>query len=370
MQGKTLILALVAAALLAACSTDVDVNAPYKATTVAYGILEPGLDTQFVKINKTWLGDGNNFDIALIRDSSEYPTGAFEGRLEVMQGSNVVQSYPINEIELDNKSPDGIFYSPNHKAYYFVTPGGLNTNRRYRLMLEFPDREVEATTDLISVPVGGIIFPPAGSTNFNLNWGTVNNNNVTVYNNVTFRWTTAPNARRYEASLNIYINEKVYTNASHTTLVEERLRVLEWSLGRVTTDNSVGGSTVNLPANGESLANFIRGRFAVDPNVKRELGVWDPVGQHAKVFDFVLTIANEDFNTFLDVNEPITNIVQERPSYTNVVNGLGVWASRASDRINGLGATEGAVRMLVQGPITQPLNICSANPFNQFYCGD
>ena len=53
------------------CTTDVDLNAPYSPFTVVFGLLDPGQDTQYVKINKTWLGAGNNFDYALIRDSSE-----------------------------------------------------------------------------------------------------------------------------------------------------------------------------------------------------------------------------------------------------------------------------------------------------------
>jgi len=352
------------------CSTDVDVNAPYDSRTVVFGLLDPRLDTQFVRINKTWLGDGNNFDIAQIRDSSEYPAGFVQGRMEALSGGNVVASYPINEIELDTKDEDGIFFAPEHRAYYFITPGGLETSRSYRLVLDLPDREVEAQTDVINVPLGAISTPPAGNPTFKINWASVNLNNQTTFFNPTFRWTTAANARRYEGTLLIYVTEKVYTNSSQTTLVEERLRVIEWNLGRLTTNNLAGGATVNLEANGEAFYNFLAARFPVDPNVKREMGVWDPVLQHSKCFDFVLAIANEDFNVFLDVSEPVTNIVQERPSYTNVSNGLGIWASRTTDRVNGIGMSEGSIRALVTGPITANRNFCFSNPFNEFYCGD
>jgi hypothetical protein len=47
----------VIALLVAGCSTDVDLNAPYKSTTIVYGLLDPIADTQWVKINKTFIGD-------------------------------------------------------------------------------------------------------------------------------------------------------------------------------------------------------------------------------------------------------------------------------------------------------------------------
>lgn len=369
MQGKSffaLVLPLIVA-MLSACSTEVDVNAPYDSRTVVFGLLEPTLDTQFVKINRTWLGDANNFDVAQMRDSSEYPTGAFEGTLEVLNGNNVVQTFPINEIELSDKSDDGIFFAPEHKAYYFVTPGGLNSNRDYRLKLVFPDREVEAVTDVIPPIVGSIQFPPAGANTFQMNWASVTPNGTT-YNNPTFRWNTSPNARRYEATLLIYMTERVWSDLVHTNLVEERLRVLEWNLGRAVTNNLTGGETINLPTNGQSFYRFLQSRLQADPFVTREFGIWDSQVQFSRCFDFVLAIANDDFNTYMNVNEPVTNIIQERPQFTNVSNGLGLWASRSSDAVLGFGISEGSIRELVLGQFTQDLNFCSSNPFNQYYC--
>ena len=42
-----------------ACSTDVDLYADYKDITVVYGLLDSGADTNFIKINKAFLGPGN-----------------------------------------------------------------------------------------------------------------------------------------------------------------------------------------------------------------------------------------------------------------------------------------------------------------------
>ena len=64
--------------LFAGCETEVDLNAPYKNTTVIFGLLDPDFngdnqisvqDTQWIKINRTFLGEGDNNLYAAIRDS-------------------------------------------------------------------------------------------------------------------------------------------------------------------------------------------------------------------------------------------------------------------------------------------------------------
>lgn len=370
MQGKFIAFCVAVVALAAACSTDVEVNAPYDSRTVIYGILDPSLDTQYVKINRTWLGPGNNTDIAMIRDSSEYPEGSFDARIEALFNGSPVASYPLLDTLLDDKDPNGIFFAPEHTAYYCLTPDGLEPGFDYRISIDFTDgREVSASTDVIENNPGAITFPPPGNSSFKLNWASVTSNGTTYFNQ-TFKWTSAPNARRYEGTLLIHFIERVYSDANHTNLLEERPVTLEWRLGTVQTADADGGETMTLPVNGQSFYRFLESRLTPDPNIRREFGIWDPVEQISRAFDFVLTIANDDFNTYLDVNEPVTNIVQERPQYTNVENGLGIFASRLNQEVLGVGINEGSIVSLVQGPFTANLNFCSSNPFNQFYCGE
>ena len=40
----------VVALLFSSCETEVELNAPYKSTTVVYGLLDPVQDTQWIKI--------------------------------------------------------------------------------------------------------------------------------------------------------------------------------------------------------------------------------------------------------------------------------------------------------------------------------
>ena len=44
--------------------------------------------------------------------------------------------------------------------------------------------------------------------------------------------------------------------------------------------------------------------------------------------DLVMTVGSEDLETYINVNKPITGIVQERPYFTNINNGIGLFSSR------------------------------------------
>ena len=44
--------------------------------------------------------------------------------------------------------------------------------------------------------------------------------------------------------------------------------------------------------------------------------------------DFIIAVAAIELNTYMEVNEPSNSIVQERPDYSNITNGLGVLSSR------------------------------------------
>ena len=73
--------ALVATMATFGCSTEVDLTAPYDSIPVVYGLLELQADTQWVKINRTWLGEGNQLLAAQVADSSEYPAGSVDARI-------------------------------------------------------------------------------------------------------------------------------------------------------------------------------------------------------------------------------------------------------------------------------------------------
>ena len=50
-----------------------------------------------------------------------------------------------------------------------------------------------------------------------------------------------------------------------------------------------------------------------------------------------MTVGSQDLKTYILVNKPSTSIVQERPQFTNIENGIGLFSSRYSLLIENVG---------------------------------
>jgi len=351
------------------CSTDIELNAPYQRTPVVFALLDAAQDTQWVRINRTWLGDGNQYDAAMVADSSEYPADevAVEVR-EVMNGINL-QSWVLQDTIIANKSDDGIFYGPEQQMWFFVPDQPLNTDAGYDLDISI-DSEVEpitSSTNMIAEQIGNITQPPPGVNNFKLGFASVSPQ-TTIYPDITFKWSSTSGASRYDIAVFIHVIERVWNDLGHTDLAEERERVVEWTIGTLNTEDDEGGEVLQKAVSGERFFSILATKLDVDPYITRVLGVWDEDVQVARAVDFELTIANDELSTYLEVNAPVTGVIQERPEYTNINNGLGLFASRSTQGVYGIGFTTATMQALREGSQTDSLNFCSPNPFSDYYC--
>lgn len=368
----TLGVAVLAMALGWGCSTDVELNAPYEERSLAFCLLDPAAEEQWVRVNRTWLGEGNNLEFAQIADSSEYQPGEVTVTVEQFDGDDLgyatpLATYVAEDTLLQDKDDDGIFYGPQYRAYHFATPDGLavyagNDSEDlyvYRMTVSFADGRppLTAVTTLIGSSPGNISNPPAGIPGFSLNFASGAGTQVS-YPNINFKWSSTSGAKRYEAALHIHFTERIWSDAAHTQLASETERTIRWDLGDETADSDEGGEEIKLPINGESFYQFLSSRLTADPLITRELGSWNNNIDRVRAFDFVLSIANEELDTYLAVNAPVTGIIQERPVYTNVAGGLGLLASRTTQSVDGLGISKPSVQELVEGPHTAALQFC------------
>lgn len=354
------------------CSTEVDLNAPYEERTLAFCLLDPAAEEQWVRVNRTWLGEGNNLVFAQEADSSEYAPGAVSITVEGFDSGdtgfqNPLVSFTAQDTVLQDKDDNGIFFGPEYRAYHFATPGGLeiaapNDNedlRVYRMTVAFADGRpaLTAVTTLIGESLGNISNPPAGIPGFSLNFASGTGGTVT-YPNINFKWSSTPGAKRYEVAVEVKYTERIWADPAHSQLVSETEKVARWDLGEESASDDEGGEEIKLPTNGESFYLFLANNLEADPLITRELGVWNDNIDRVRAFDFVLSIANEELDTYLAVNAPVTGIIQERPVYTNIAGGLGLFASRTQQRVNGLGISKPSVQELVEGEHTAVLQFC------------
>lgn len=295
--------------LFNACSTDVDLYADYKNITVVYGLLDSDKDTNYVKINKAFLGPGNALDIAMIADSCNYP---FKLDAKIVEyratpgGNNFQKSgreLVLDTMTIHNKTTEGFFYAPDQLVYYTTEPVYSNTERykyKYELLIDRGDTILSAVTDM------------AGGYGFNINTGSMS---FAGDNGTPVKWNPCPNASIYEIVMRFhYMELRSPGDTVHKSI--------EWSLGTypessLELDHNMYVVSHKSEAFYTKLAEKLQG---------------DTIGVDRLVSNPAICISiaagNEELYNFISVNGPSSSIVQSIPEYTNIKGGYGVFASR------------------------------------------
>jgi hypothetical protein len=368
-------IAAVSLVVFSSCETEVDLTAPYASTTVVFGLLDPQADTQFVKITKTFLGDGNLNDYAMIRDSSEYKWEEFAALKieEYATGNpNPIAIHNLQPITIYNKDVNGMFYGPEQTVYCFASPNGINPNAKYKLVADFVSRpDVFAWTNVI--PSAEVFFQ-SPQTNLGLSFASTNTvtGAIDYRDNVSIRWTPIDNAEIYDLALRFYYTENLYSDNALTQLVSSTDKFIDWKIGTFNADDiDLNSGYYNLTFNAEPFFSFLGTNLETNTLIRREVGTYD--GNKTRAFELRMGLANDELKTYINVNNPVTGIIQERPSYTNVVGGLGLFASRASAYVLNIPLESGNgtsnINALMNGIYTSDLNFCDPNPSNtEFTC--
>ena len=72
-----------------------------------------------------------------------------------------------------------------------------------------------------------------------------------------------------------------------------------------------------MQISGESFFKFMAGSLEATQEIKREM----------RSLDFIFVVGTDDLNTYIEVNGPSQGIVQEKPAFTNIENGVGIFSA-------------------------------------------
>lgn len=281
------------------CSNEVDLYADYKDISVVYGILDVTDDTSWIKITKAFTGPGNAITIAQIPDSSNYPYKLYAS-LDGRVNSSDLPPILLDTITIyDKQEGDSVFYYPKQLMYY--TTEQLDVNATYTLNIEKKEEVTTASTPLIG---SFSITYPFNTMDFvfdhDIKWNSVKNGKryevTTIFNYQEFLPGT------YEDTLNLQIKlESIYTNP-----VKE-------------SKDTEGGENLEIPYTGENFFAELENKLEDIPNIQRWTGL----------VDVVISAGSEVLHYYIEINDAVAgSLLQELPSYTNVSNGTGIFASR------------------------------------------
>lgn len=293
---------------LFSCKEEIELTGNFKETAVVYALLDASESTHMMKITRAFIGPGNSYEFAQIPDSSYFPQ--IEGEItELNNGIPTGISWSLKDTIITNKETNGAFYAPEQKLYYFN--GLLNENYEYKLDLNINDGQftVTSTTELVRTlneSISGATQP----------YKFIDNSNETRASNVHI--TNTQNARKLEININIEFTEWIGNTPN--------IKSFNYTGGTSDCENN---SDKIFALSGQTFMDNIVDACTDDPLITK------------RTFNSITTVftgASEDLAEYISVNEPSTDLAQNKPSFTNLqasgeYKAVGIFTSRSTKSV-------------------------------------
>jgi hypothetical protein len=304
--------------LFSSCETDIDIISDEGDVPVVYGLLNPDLETQYIKVNKTYAGEEDAAVLAQDPANLNYPEGTLNVMLQAYEGSRSVGD-PLLAKRTENQvvKDKGYFASSSNILYAFDTKGAnvlsKDTGITYRLTItnSSTGERLTSETKIVSDFSRAFLTTPRSSpTLADLSFA----NGKGGFLNYDFAWTTIKHAKRYELTMIIRYREVEINGGVDTS----DFITLEFPIGAASSVTTLGGEKLSIPFKGETFYRRLNEYFTKKEEKRRLI----------ESIDFRFVVGGQEINTYVLVNQPSLGIVQEKPEYSNITNGLGIFSTR------------------------------------------
>lgn len=368
---------------LNSCSEDLPYEGDSVVTPVIMGLLDKADSIHYVKVTRSFGGNNNALEVALIEDSSYYEN--IDVKIEEWTPINANGAYELKrtwtlrDTILTNKEP-GAFYSPNQKVYYFKTdvydgsnpPAmgdtdptvALKFGAKYKFIGTVNNGEYTINGETELVQDVAITYPLAlGQYTFASYNGTAFNSYSTT--NCKANIGNSDNsAHIVDARIKITIREYFAGNPVDKSFY--------WKIGELN-GSDITTDIVELPALGQNFYTVIKQNVTNDPTIdKRQL----------VSLDLIYTGGTEELSQYILVNQPSSSLAQNKPIFTNITvsdgrRALGLFSSRNKSIQHKVensavrAISKPSMRQLCTGTITGNLLFCSefaADNVESFFC--
>jgi hypothetical protein len=343
-------LLLGALATLFSCSNELEINAPYKDVTVVYGLIEANQDTNWVRIHKTYLGnEGINGgsqnpdsiyykDIEVSIEEVDAASGIVHGRWPLVLDSTTFQMEP------------GFFTVDGFRLYRFDHT--INDTRSYRIIIEKPDGEGETVEAITPVVKNFNVTRPSGIQR--ITFGRTGQD---------FEWQEAVNARIYQSFLRFY-----YVEVNKDRMADSTQKFVDYQLPNRYGTTLNGGKEMTVNVSYDQFYRFLSN--AIEPTTDKN--------RFFRGMDIYVTAGADDLTTYINVSQPATGVVQDKPFYSNVSNGAGIFSSRNEAERLRAQFSNASIDSLVKGiytcglrfakPVAADTCLCDRSALSGFDC--
>lgn len=311
---------LILSFLFTFCNNKLDVFDNWQDHTIVYGLLNASDTQQIIRVSKAFLGEGNAYNMAQITDSIYY-NKPISVKIEEWLNGNLVKTISFHK-DSSIARDSGVF--AYQKNYYFVTNEALNADALYKLNIQIDGKTVSSETKLIN--------------NFNLQ----NVPAAISFTSTFFKFSikTPANARLVQPNLRFFYYELTATDTTK--------HFFDIKLPIYTTNTIDGNEIINVEFPSvkffENVANQIKNNDQVIKRVPAQGSV-----------QIITYAGSNELYAYMQVSAPSTSLSMDKPSYTNIINGIGLFTSRYTKRETPKPLAQRTVDSLAMGIYTKHL---------------
>ncbi len=315
------------------CSNEFELTAPTKEIPIVYGVLSRADEVHYIRVEKAFI-DEQTSALELAQDPSQL---YFEDIIVELVRENSGQAFLLERVDasqLGLEREPGIFATdPN--ILYGITAANINlrAEETYRLNIRQSNGDellTTATTPIVgdlrlNRPIPGNQKPPI---------------RILTDDEITIVWGADETAKLFDVAMVIHYEE--FNPNDPNSVVEKSI---EWSLGESIT--AVDGPN-RVEPEGIAFYQFLNNNISVDPTLQRVL----------KTIDLRIDAGGEELFNYINVGQANTGITSAQviPNYTNLTNGLGIFAARNTFLETGFILDAQTKTTLQENELTRDLN--------------
>lgn len=293
---------LFALTLFYSCKNDIDITSDYKDITIVYGLLNQNDSAQYIKIYKAFLGDEDAFIMAQSTDSF-YHQDVLDVTLERWKNnllSGIIQLTRDCTLTME----PGLFANSPNLNYKTKNNDSIYGDSDYRLVIKNKQTGAVtyAQTSIINKFISYNSFDPI----INL-----------MQNPFRVIWYHGQDASYYKVYFDFH-----YTEVNKATGATTQ-HLIHWYLGQKDAAGVSVGTPLELGILPDQFYVYLKSKMLPDPAVNRFAGY----------VDLVYEAGNTTLYEYYKINNNPNSLLLTTPTYSNVINGLGVLGSTYTETV-------------------------------------
>lgn len=321
---------------MAGCSNDLEVMAPYKDIPVVYCVLNPNENVQYLRLEKSFLGAASAYDMARVTDSIYYRDGVVV--LERWADGELKESFPMTGIETSPRDTGIFSWDPNF-LYKVETP--LKSNAEYRLNIKIPSTGAEVTGTTHVVSEFRVIKPESFRKTLPFS---------SYDNYLTVEWVTARYTRIYQLQIRFHYLE--------VTGEDTIRKYADWNIAHYVASSDAGGQKLTADILQRNFYKWVGNQLDIPSKPMIRLA-------DRQAIDVVFTVGGDELYLYMEIYKPETGIPKEKPVFTNIRDGIGLFSSRFRQTLPGKALSDHSIDSLAYGMYTRKLGFGDSQ--NDYY---